>query len=351
MPRVRNILHGLTGQFQLLIPPDMNMNFILRGLGRYAPEKILSNADLEKIVETSDEWITTRTGIKRRHIAADGENASDMAYEAAKMALKNAGMEADELTHIVCGTFTPDAVIPSCACRIQEKLGLTGQMCVDVQAACSGFLYSMQAARGYLALEPDARILVVTSEVLSRRLNWEDRTTCVLFGDAAGAAILTAGETTETPRIVDIMLEADGSLGDLLTVNGGGSAYAYKKGEAVGDEFFVQMQGRDIFKHAVRNMVSISERLLEKHGVAKSEVDVLIPHQANYRIIDAVGRKFGIAEEKVYSNIHEYGNTSAASVPLALSEAWDDGFVKPGDLVLVPTFGGGFTWGAGLFQF
>jgi len=348
---MRKFLHYLTGYSQLLIASDMNMNFIIRGMGRYAPERVLSNTDLEKIVETSDEWITTRTGIKRRHIAAEGENASDMAYEAAKVALKNAGMKAEELTHIVCGTFTPDAMVPSTACRIQEKLGVTGQMCVDVLAACSGFLYAMQTARGYLALDPDAKVLVVTSEVISRRINWEDRTTCVLFGDAAGAAIVTAGEADEKPRIVDVMLEADGSLGDLLTVNGGGSAYAYKKGEAVGDEFFVQMQGRDIFKHAVRNMVSISERVLAKHGIAKSEVDVLIPHQANYRIIDAVGRKFQIPEEKVFSNIHEYGNTSAASVPLAMAEAWDTGFIKPGDLVLVPTFGGGFTWGAGVFQF
>ncbi|QGY40105.1 beta-ketoacyl-ACP synthase III [Pseudodesulfovibrio cashew] len=329
----------------------MNMNFILRGLGRYAPERVLSNADLEKIVDTSDEWITTRTGIQRRHVVADGENASDMAAEAARMALANADMDVSELTHIVCATFTPDSVIPSCACRIQEKLGIKGQMCIDVSAACSGFLYALQTARGYLLLEPDAKVLVVSTEVISRRINWEDRTTCVLFGDASGAAIMTAGEESDRPRVLDVMLEADGTLGDLLTVNGGGSAYAYKKDEPVGNEFFVQMEGREIFKHAVRNMVGISERLLERNGLAKSEVDVLLPHQANYRIIDAVGRKFDIPEEKVFSNIHEYGNTSAASVPLALSEAWDTGFIKPGNLVLIPTFGGGFTWGAGLIRF
>lgn len=345
------LLHNLTVHKQPLIPTDMNTNFIIRGLGRYAPERVLSNADLEKVVETSDEWITSRTGIKRRHIVAEGETASDMAYHAATMALRNAGIKPEELTHIVCGTFTPDSVIPSCACRVQEKFGISGQMCVDVQAACSGFLYALQTARGYICLEPDAKVLVVTSEVISRRMNWEDRTTCVLFGDASGAAVLTAGEADETPRVIDVMVEADGSLGDLLTVNGGGSAFAYKKGEPVGDEFFVQMQGREIFKHAVRNMVDVAERLLARHGISKSEVDVLIPHQANYRIIDAVGRKFEIPEEKVFSNIQEYGNTSAASVPLALSEAWDTGFIKPGDLVLMPTFGGGFTWGAGLIRF
>lgn len=329
----------------------MNTNFILRGFGRYVPERILTNADLEKMVETSDEWITSRSGIKQRHIVAEGQAASDLACESAKQALADAGMEASELTHIVCATFTADSMIPSCACRIQEKLGITGQMCVDVQAACSGFLYALQSARGYLMLEPDSKILVVASEVVSSRINWEDRSTCVLFGDASGAAILTDGDDDELPRVVDVILAADGRLGDLLTVNGGGSAFAYKNGEAIGDEYFVQMQGRDIFKHAVRNMVKISEKLLTKHGIAKSDIDVLLPHQANWRIIDAVGRKFDIAEEKVFCNIDRYGNTSAASVPVALSEAVETGFIKKGDLVLIPTFGGGFTWGAGLIQF
>jgi len=329
----------------------MNTNFILRGFGRYVPERILTNLDLEKIVDTSDEWITTRTGIKQRHIAADDQAASDLACEAAKNALADAGMEASDLTHIVCGTFTPDSMVPSTSCRIQEKLGIKGQMCVDVVAACSGFLYALQTARGYLMLDPDAKILVVTSEIISRRLNWEDRTTCVLFGDAAGATIMTNGEADEAPRVVDIALGADGKLGDLLTVNGGGSGWAYKKGDVVGDEFFVQMQGREIFKHAVRNMVAMSNKVLTQNGLDKTDVDVLIPHQANWRIIDAVGRKFEIPEEKVFSNIDRYGNTSAASVPLALSEALETGFIKKGDLVLMPTFGGGFTWGAGLIQF
>ncbi|QJB58349.1 beta-ketoacyl-ACP synthase III [Pseudodesulfovibrio sp. zrk46] len=330
----------------------MNTNFIIRGFGHYAPEKVLTNADLEKIVETNDEWITTRTGIKQRHIAAEDQAASDMACEAAKHALAQAGMKAEELTHIVCGTFTPDSMVPSTACRIQEKLGIKGQMCVDVAAACSGFLYAMQTARGYLMLEPDAKILVVTTEVISRFLNWEDRTTCVLFGDAAGAAILTSGTDDEdAPRVVDITLGADGKLGDLLTVNGGGSAWAYAKGDVVGDDHFVKMQGREIFKHAVRNMCAMSDKVLTRNGLSKEDVDVLIPHQANWRIIDAVARKFEIPEEKVFCNIAKYGNTSAASVPLALSEAVTEGFIKKGDLVLMPTFGGGFTWGAGLIRF
>ncbi|WP_229596020.1 beta-ketoacyl-ACP synthase III [Pseudodesulfovibrio sediminis] len=327
------------------------MNFILRGFGHYAPEKVLTNADLEKIVDTSDEWITSRTGIKERHIAADDECTSDMGYEAAQKALAQAGIKPEELTHIICGTFTPDSMIPSTACRIQEKLGIKGQMCLDVQAACSGYLYALQSARGYLCLEPDSKILVVTSEVVSRRMNWEDRATCVLFGDAAGATVMTSGDTADGPHVVDVMLAADGSLGDLLTVNGGGSAYSYKLGEAIGPEYFVEFKGREVFKHAVRNMTDMCESILERNGLTKADVNVLIPHQANLRIIDAVGRRFDIPEERIFTNIARYGNTSAASVPVALSEALETGFVNKGDLVLIPTFGGGFTWGSALIQF
>ena len=329
----------------------MQTNFIIRGFGHYAPERVVTNADLEKIVDTNDEWITSRTGIKQRHLAADGEAASDMALQASTRALAAAGMKPEELTHIVFATFTPDSMIPSSACVLQRKLGISGQMCLDVQAACSGFLYALQTARGYLALEPDAKVLVVAAEVISRRTNWEDRSTCVLFGDASGAVVLTNGDEDERPRLIDMMLAADGSLGDLLTVHGGGSAYSYKKGEPVGEEYFVQMQGRETFKHAVRNMTSICEALLERHGVDKSEVGVLVPHQANWRIIDAVGRKFDIPPEKVYSNIDRYANTSAASIPVALSEAVETGFIAKGDLVLLTSFGGGFTWGSALIRF
>lgn len=329
----------------------MHTKFIIRGFGHYAPERILTNADLEKTVDTTDEWITTRTGIKQRHIAAEDQAASDMAYRSSMMALDEAGIAPDELTHIVVGTFTPDSMIPSTACRLQHKLGVKGQMCIDVQAACSGFLYALQTARGYLALDPEAKILVVTSEIISRRINWDDRTTCVLFGDASGAVVLTNGDAEETPRVIDMMLSADGSLGDLLTVNGGGSAYSYKMGESVGEEFFVQMQGRDTFKHAVRNMSRICDALLDKHGIDKKDIDVLLPHQANQRILEAVGRKFGIAPEKVFSNIERYANTSAASIPVAMSEAVKTGFIKPGNLVLLTSFGGGFTWGSALLQF
>jgi len=325
--------------------------FILRGFGRYAPERVMTNFDLEKIIDTSDEWITTRTGIKQRHVVAEGETASDMAFEAGKKALADAGMEASELTHIVVGTFTPDSMIPSTACRVQQKFGIKGQMCVDVAAACSGFLYSLETARGYLALKPDSKILLITSEVITPRLNFEDRTSCILFGDAAGAVVLTGGDAEARPNVLDVILAADGDLGDLLTVNGGGSGCNYKKGDVVGDEYFVKMNGREIFKHAVRKMTSISEELLEKHGIDKKDIDVFLPHQANYRIIDAIGRKFEIPAEKVFVNIDRYANTSAASIPVALSEAVETKFINPGDLVLLTSFGGGFTWGAALIQF
>ena len=297
------------------------------------------------------EWITTRTGIKERHIAADGETTSSMAFEASKKALAEAGIEPAELTHIICGTFTPDSMVPSTACRLQEKFGIKGQMCVDVQAACSGFLYALQSGRGYMCLEPDSKVLVVTSEIVSRRMNWEDRSTCVLFGDAAGATVMTAGEESDGPRVLDVMLAADGSLGDLLTVNGGGSAFSYALGDTVGPEFFVEFQGREVFKHAVRNMTEMCQAILKRNGLTKADVDVLIPHQANRRIIDAVGRRFEIPEERIFVNIQKYGNTSAASVPVALDEAVHSGFVKKGDLVIIPTFGGGFTWGSALIQF
>jgi len=326
-------------------------HYILRGFGLYAPEKVLTNADLEKIVDTNDEWITTRTGIKQRHVAADGETVSDMACNASRQALDEAGIAPSELTHIICATFTADTMIPSAACHIQEKLGVTGQTCFDVSAACSGFLYAMQTARGLLCLEPDSKVLVVASETVTRRTNWEDRATCVLFGDAAAAAVMTTGTEEETPRVLDVMLAADGSLGELLTVKGGGSAYSYGLGESVGPEFFVEFRGREVYKHAVRSMTEISEAIIERNGLHKSDVDVLLPHQANYRIIDAVGRRFDIPEERVFVNVDKYGNTSAAAVPVALAEAVHTGFIHPGDLVLIPAFGGGFTWGAALIQF
>ncbi len=327
----------------------MSNDIVIRGLGRYVPEKILSNADLESIVETTDEWITTRTGIKERHVVAEGEYSSDLATAAARMALKNAGMKAEELTHIIVATFTPDNIVPSCACIVEEKLGLKHRVAFDIAAACSGFLFGLEAARAMLALHPDANVLVIGSEVVTHRTNFTDRSTCVLFGDGAGATILS--NKGEGPRLLDVRLSTDGELGNLLTVAGGGSASTYKPGEAVRDDYFIQMQGREIFKHAVRSMTGICNEILEANGLSNADVDVLIPHQANWRIIDAVGRKFEIPAEKVFSNVQRYGNTSAASVPLALSEAHSTKFIQDGDLVMLTAFGGGFTWASALLKF
>ena len=329
----------------------MTNDVFLRGLGHYAPEKVLTNADLEKMVDTNDEWITSRTGIKERRIVAPDQSSSDLAVNAARMALKDAGMEPDEITHIVVGTFTPDYMIPSCACIVQSKLNVPGIPAFDVAAACSGFMYALTTARGLLAIYPDANVLVCAVDVVSRRVNYTDRSTCILFGDAAGAVIISNKKGLNCPKVLDSLIAADGSLHELLTVKGGGSATSYAMGESVGDEYFVQMSGRETFKHAVRNMCSICEDILKKNGRTKAEVGVLIPHQANWRIIDAVGRKLEIPAEKVFSNIEKYGNTSAASIPVALSEARESRFINDGDLVLLTSFGGGLSWASALIQF
>lgn len=330
----------------------MKSNHFIRGLGFYAPEKVLTNADLETLVDTSDEWITTRTGIKERHIIAPGQTCSDMALEASKKALADAKMEPDELTHIILATFTADTPIPSGSCILQDKLGLKGKMAIDVSAACSGFVYSMELARGIIALHPEAKILVVASEALTQRVNWTDRATCVLFGDGAAAAIVTGNREADTDgKILDMITESDGSIGDLLTVRGGGSAYHYGAGDVIGDVHFVQMQGREVYKHAVRNMTRVGKEVVKRNGFKMEDVDVLLPHQANLRIIEAVGDRLKIPTEKVFVNVDKFGNTSGAAVPIALADARGQRFIKDGDLVLVITFGGGFTWGSALVQF
>jgi 3-oxoacyl-[acyl-carrier-protein] synthase-3 len=319
------------------------------GLGFFVPDKVLTNDDLEKLVETSDEWITTRTGIKKRHIV-EGEACSDLALVAARNALRDAALTPRDLTHIVLATFTPDCYIPNAASVLQKKLGIKDIPCCDVNAACTGFIYALDLARGLCALHSKAKILVVASEVVTSRVNFNDRSTCVLFGDGAGAAILSS-TTADGAVIEDIILKADGSLGELLTVKGGGSAYPLKFGQQTDENFFVQMQGRAVFKHAVRSMTNIAYEILEKNNLSVEDVDLLIPHQANNRIIEAVAKKLGISPEKVFVNVQNYGNTSAASVPIALAEAREKGRISPGDRVLLVAFGGGFTWGAALLKF
>jgi len=330
----------------------MNTSCIIRGMGHCVPDTKLTNADFERMVETNDEWITSRTGIRERRVALNGETCVDLCFGASQNALKSAGIKAEELTHVLVATFSPDAVIPSASCMLSHRLGIAGRMSMDVSAACSGFLYGLETARALIALHPEAKVLLACCDIVSSRVDYTDRSTCVLFGDGAGAVVITA----EAPglagaRVLDVMVASDGAMGDLLTVKGGGSGTPYKLGDTIRRDFFVEMNGREVYKHAVRAMSGICAELLKKHGLTRDDVDVFIPHQANLRIVEAVGKRLEIPEEKVFTNLQKYGNTSAASVPLALSEAVAEGAIKPGNLVLLGTFGGGFTWGSGLIKF
>ncbi|MDY7001405.1 MAG: beta-ketoacyl-ACP synthase III [Thermodesulfobacteriota bacterium] len=331
----------------------MKNNPLIRGMGFYGPKKILTNADLEKMVDTSDEWIITRTGIKERHMAAPGEATSDIALQACKKALADARVAPEELTHVILSTLTPDGYCPPAGCRLAQKLGIRGDvMAFDVNGACSGFLYGLQTARAMVALDPEAKVLLTAAEHLTSRVNWEDRATCVLFGDGAGAVVITGPENKGSePEILDVILGSDGKFADLLTVNGGGSGWPYKLGEQIGENFFIQMNGREVFKVAVRIMEAVSWKILDKHGLKPEDIDLFVAHQANLRIITHVGKKLGFPPEKVFVNVDRFGNTSAAAVAIALAEAKESGAIRPGNLVLLTTFGGGFTWGSALLQF
>jgi 3-oxoacyl-[acyl-carrier-protein] synthase-3 len=319
------------------------------GFGRHLPERVLTNHDLEKIVETSDEWIVARTGIRERRLAAPGECTSDLAALSGARALEAAGMQAEDLSHIILASLTPDMYCGPASATLAHKLGVTGKGVMDLNAACSGFLTSLETARGLCALSEENKVLVCAAEVLSSRTNWEDRNTCVLFGDGSGAVVVGPGPGI--CEIVDVMLNSDGELHDLLTVKGGGSARPYTLGETVTEDFFIQMEGREVFKHAVRSMRAIAEAMLDRHGLTPDDIDRFVTHQANKRIIEALGQKLGIASEKVFTNVERYGNTSAASIPIALSDALEQGAITKGDTVLLATFGGGFTWGSALLQF
>lgn len=323
----------------------------IAGLGLHLPRTVVTNTDLERMVDTSDEWIRTRSGIVTRYFAQDDEPCSVLAHHAALAALADAGMNAEELTHIFVGTFSGDYNLPSTACLLQDRLGLKGIPAFDLAAACSGFLYGLETARAYAQLYPDSKILVVGSEAATARVNFQDRSTCVLFGDGAGAAIVTGAKHQTSIRVVDCLLKADGSLGGLLTVHGGGSACKPVLGQTIGEEYFVQMNGRDVFKHAVRFMSDISSALLERNGLTTSDIDLFIPHQANIRIIEAIAKKLEVSMDLFYVNVDRIGNTSAASIPIALTEARAMGRIQPGMKVLLTAFGGGFTWGSALLQF
>jgi len=326
------------------------MNCYIHGFGAYVPERILTNDDLAAMVETSDAWITSRTGIKRRRILADGERTSDAGTHAAREALAEAGLAPSAVTHLLFGTCTPDQFCPSTACITAAKLSLSNNaVAYDFNAACSAFLFGLLQCRALLAAEPDACVLLICGEALSRRLNWQDRSTCVLFGDGAGAVICSHRKEGALARLEDVVCATDGSLRDLISI-GGGSARRYDLGDPVGEDFFLSMQGREVFKHAVRSMAQICKDILARNALRAEDVHMLVPHQANIRIIEAVNSRLNFPKERVFTNLADYGNTSAASIPLALYDARKQGRMPSGTRVLMTTFGSGLTWAAGLLR-
>ncbi|WP_114393705.1 beta-ketoacyl-ACP synthase III [Oleisolibacter albus] len=323
----------------------MAIRSVILGCGSYLPARVLTNADLARMVETSDEWITERTGIKSRHIAADGELTSDLAYNAALAALAHAGVAADELDLIVLATATPDHTFPATATRVQARLGMTRGAAFDVQAVCSGFIYALSVADNFIKAGQARTALVIGAETFSRILDWTDRGTCVLFGDGAGAVVLRAEDNPGTAAdrgILSTHLHSDGRHHDLLYVDGGPSAT-----QTVGH---LRMKGQEVFKHAVVNLAEVVREALDTNGLTAADITWLVPHQANRRIIEGTGRKLKLPPERVVVTVDHHGNTSAASIPLALCEAVLDGRIRRGDLVLLEAMGGGFTWGGALVR-
>ena len=316
---------------------------MFKSIGAYVPQKILSNTDLEKIVDTSDEWIMKRTGIKTRHIAADNEVTSDLALKASLSAIERAKIDKNDIDLIVFATITPDFFcMPSTACILAEKLGVKNVAAFDISAACSGFIYALSIAKAYIESGMKKTVLVVGAETLSKIVDYTDRATCVLFGDGAGAAIVTASDSKEN-AILDIHTSADGGYWDFLVTpnaaNNGGCAS------------FIQMKGNETFKLAVKTLSSDCINILKNNNLDSSKIDFFIPHQANYRIIKAVGESVGLPDEKVVLTVEKYGNTSAASIPMAINELYENGQLKKGALMLLDAFGGGLTWGSCLAYF
>jgi 3-oxoacyl-[acyl-carrier-protein] synthase III len=311
------------------------------GTGHYLPERILTNFDLERMVDTSDEWIRTRTGIERRHLAAEEESTSDLAYHASVAAIEDAGLDPQEIDLVLVGTTTPDLIFPNVGCLLQERLGIRGGPAFSLEAACTGFLYALAVADSFVRGGQVRRALVVGAETMSRIIDWTDRETCVLFGDGAGAIVL---EASEEPGIIDCLLGADGRYRELLYASSGVS----KREE--GDPR-LRMKGNEVFKVAVKTLENMVDDILERNGLEKGQVDWLVPHQANIRIIQATAKRLQMPMERVVLTVQEHGNTSAASVPLALDTAIKSGRIRRGDLLLLEAFGGGFTWGASLVRY
>lgn len=326
-------------------------SIIIAGTGSYVPEKVLSNDDLAKFLETSDEWIFERSGIRRRHIARKDETTSDMALAAARNALDNAKISASEIDLVVLTTANPDMMFPSTACLLQAKLGIRNNIpCFDLAAACSGFVYGVEAATRMMQSGLYKNALVVSSEKMSTIVDWEDRSTCVLFGDGAGAVVLSASDE-ENSGIIGTVLGADGSDTAMLCLPAGGSLMPTSAETVAKKLHFVKMDGKEVFKHAVKIMQEKALEVLDLCRVSADQISLLIPHQANTRIIQSVAKRLNIPEEKVYVNIENYANTSSASIPIALDEASRTGRIKKGDYVLFVAFGAGLTWGATLVRF
>jgi len=314
----------------------------ITGTGSYLPHKVLSNHDLEKMVDTNDQWIQERTGIKKRHIIADGETTTDLAFNAAKKAIEAAGIENTEIDLIIVATTTPTKIFPSTASLVQEQLGISGCPAFDIQAVCTGFIYALTVADKFIKSGSAKNALIIGAECLSRIVDWNDRNTCVLFGDGAGAVVLQASEET---GILSTHIHSDGKYNGLLSVpTGPGSIDTDAKP-------YIEMQGNDVFKIAVRTLSSIADETLSANNLSKKDIDWLIPHQANIRIIAATAKKLGMSMEQVVVTVDQHGNTSAASIPLALDVAVRDGRIQRGETLLLEAFGGGFTWGSVLLNF
>ena len=313
------------------------------GTGKYLPDRILSNLDLEKTLDTSDEWIRSRTGIEQRHIAAENQSTSDLAYEASCIAIDDAGLSPHDIDLILVGTATPDLIFPNVACLVQKKLGIRGAAAFYLEAACSGFVYALTTADHFIRSGQASRALVIGAECMSRIVDWTDRETCVLFGDGAGAVVLEGGDE---PGIIGSKLAADGSRCDLLRASTGITDTENKDESPT-----IQMKGNEVFKLAVKTLGNIVDEVLEENQLKKDEIDWLVPHQANFRIIQATARRLDMPMERVVLTVQNHGNTSAASVPMALDTAVRDGRIQRGHLLLLEAFGGGFTWGANLVRF
>lgn len=314
------------------------------GMGSFLPARVITNKDLEKKVDTSDEWIKTRTGISERRMAGDGETTSDLAFHAAEKALEDAGISPEELDLIIVASGSPDMLFPATACMLAEKLGLRGIPAFDLQAACSGFIYGVTVGAQFISTGLYDQVLVVGAETLSRITNWNDRNTCILFGDGAGAAVLGPVETGA--GILSFFLGADGSGADLLKVPAGGAKMPASLETVQEGQHFIQMSGNEVFKFAVRVMGEAAVKSLEKAGLSKEDVDLVIPHQANLRIVDAAMRRLGLPLNKAYLNLDKYGNMSSASIPAALDQAYREGLIKKDSVIVLVGFGAGLTWGS-----